>query len=312
MLDELNKRLEEIQKQVVEQDLKGRRIRDMESDLQIQRERVEDLALLLVSEEADVDELEGLSIRGMFLSVFGDKEQELDKEKSEYFAAWLKHDQALETAKYTSVEIESLRKKRKALGDLRAQKATLLKEKEQFLIAANDHYSEVLLALAQERGTLMAERNELGEALREGFLLQEGLDEIIRDLRKARGWGAFDLLGGGLIVTAVKHSNIDDARARIAGVQMQLNRFRREMSDVNMETEIVIVIGNFTTFADYFFDGLIFDWVVQSQISKSLSQVEQTRRAVTLCLSQLSAQHENNKTRDIEIVHERRTIIEKA
>ena len=205
-----------------------------------------------------------------------------------------------------------LRGRRKALGDLRTQRAAPLREKEQFLIEADDHYSEILLELAKERGTLLAVRNELDEALREGFILQEGLDGIIGELRKARGWGAFDMLGGGLIVTAIKHSNIDDARARIAGVQMQLNRFRREMQDVNMETDIQIEIGRFTTFADFFFDGLIFDWVVQSQISKSLSQVEQTRRAVSACLSQLSSNHERNKARDLAIVHERRMLIEAA
>jgi len=33
-------------------------------------------------------------------------------------------------------------------------------------------------------------------------------------------------------------------------------------------------IGDFLTFADYFFDGLIADWLVQSKIQDAKAQVE--------------------------------------
>lgn len=36
---------------------------------------------------------------------------------------------------------------------------------------------------------------------------------------------------------------------------------------------IDINIGSFETFADYFFDGLIADWMVQSKINDSLTRV---------------------------------------
>ncbi len=312
MLDELNERIEELKNRVVEHETKSRRIRDLESDLQLYGERIVELASILKSEEDDVDQLEGNSIRGMYLSLLGDNEKVLAEEKREYFAAWLKHDQAVETAKQTRTEIASLRARGLKLGDLRSRQVALFREKERFLIEADDHYSEQLLALAEERGVFLAERNELDEAIREGFILQEGLDGVIRELRQAQGWGVFDLLGGGLIATAVKHSNLDDARVKIAGVQLQLNRFKREMADVDVKTNLEIEIGRFTTFADFFFDGLMFDWIVQSQISKSLSTVEQTQRAVSDCLNQLSLRQEKNKARDIAIVHDRRNVINRA
>jgi hypothetical protein len=311
-LDELNAGLEKIKQSVVEHEINGRRIRDLEEDLQLQHERIAELALILESEEEDVDQLEGLSLRGMFLSVFGGKDETLDSERREYFAAWLKHDQATEVADRTGTELATLRHQGSGLGKLRIQRVALLREKEQFMIGAGDHFSELLRDLAEERGELNARQKELEEALREGYHLREGLDGVIRELRQARDWGAFDLLGGGIITTAIKHSNIDDARSKIAGVQVQLNRFRREMADVEMETNIEIEIGKFATFADYFFDGLIFDWVVQSQISKSLSQVEQTRRAVSSCLTQLRLKLEKTQAREIAIARERCVIVEKA
>lgn len=41
------------------------------------------------------------------------------------------------------------------------------------------------------------------------------------------------------------------------------------------ELGIDLHLSEFETFADYFFDGLIIDWLVQSKINRSLEQAEQ-------------------------------------
>jgi len=50
-------------------------------------------------------------------------------------------------------------------------------------------------------------------------------------------------------------------------------KFQNELADVDLAMNIDINIGSFETFADYFFDGLISDWIVQSKISDSLKSV---------------------------------------
>ena len=82
--------------------------------------------------------------------------------------------------------------------------------------------------------------------------------------------------------------------------------------DVEMDANLHIEIDGFTTFADFFFDGLIFDWIVQSHISKSLAQVENTRQSVSSCLNQLSSLLKINQSRDVAIMKERLTLIERA
>ena len=120
-----------------------------------------------------------------------------------------------------------------------------------------------------------------------GNAVLNGLQSVIASLKSARNWGTWDLLGGGLIATAVKHSRIDGARASAHQVQQLLRRFQRELADVDARSDIDIDIGSFATFADYFFDGLIVDWVVQSRIGRSLDsanrvadQVRNTLRAL--------------------------------
>lgn len=53
-----------------------------------------------------------------------------------------------------------------------------------------------------------------------------------------------------------------------------LQSFRKELADVDQRLHLSLEIGDFLTFADYFFDGLIADWLVQSKIQDAKAQVE--------------------------------------
>ena len=50
----------------------------------------------------------------------------------------------------------------------------------------------------------------------------KGLKLTLESIRKAQNWGTFDMLGGGLLVTALKHSKMNDAKALIHDVQYWL------------------------------------------------------------------------------------------
>ena len=46
-------------------------------------------------------------------------------------------------------------------------------------------------------------------------------------------------------------------------------------------------MGDFLTFADYFFDGFAVDWMVQDQINKARNQVEEAIQRTEDALNQL-------------------------
>ena len=125
----------------------------------------------------------------------------------------------------------------------------------------------------EELADARSDAKELREAIDAGQRVLDGLESVVASLKSARNWGIWDMIGGGLISTMVKHSKIDDARASVERVQGALRRFQRELADVQAEADIAIEIGSFATFADYFFDGLVADWVVQSRIERSLENV---------------------------------------
>ena len=59
------------------------------------------------------------------------------------------------------------------------------------------------------------------------------------------------------------------------------------MKDVSVYTELHLNIGDFLTFADFFFDGMIADYMVQSRIADARSQVDQAISHVEHILTDL-------------------------
>lgn len=104
---------------------------------------------------------------------------------------------------------------------------------------------------------------ETVEAIAAGNRVVDKLIETENSLNSAEGWGMWDMWGGGgLITDMIKHSHIDDARNTASRVKSLLNHFNTELADIKIASQITIEIEGFTKFADFFFDGLIADWVV--------------------------------------------------
>lgn len=49
--------------------------------------------------------------------------------------------------------------------------------------------------------------------------------------------------------------------------------FQKELKDVNVPLDLRIEVGSFLSFADFFFDGFVADYLVQSKISEAKSQI---------------------------------------
>ena len=66
-----------------------------------------------------------------------------------------------------------------------------------------------------------------------------------------------------------------------------LNRFSKELSDVRDLQGLNIEIGDFLTFADFFFDGFLADILVQSKIRQAQDRIDDAIYRVESVLRQL-------------------------
>ena len=114
---------------------------------------------------------------------------------------------------------------------------------------------------------------ERQEAIVAGERALDSLIEAQNQLRKARNWGIYDILGGGFLSSMIKHSKIDNARSCIERAKYDLDVFNRELQDVS--GSINVDIGGLLTFFDVM-DNFFADLLVQSKISDASRQVEQS------------------------------------
>ena len=128
---------------------------------------------------------------------------------------------------------------------------------------------------------------EIREAIEAGERALGSLQEARRSLGSARGWGLLDLFGGGGISGLIKHMKIGDARSSLNRAKADLERFSRELSDVRDLQGLRIDIGDFLTFADFFFDGFLADIMVQSRIRQAMDNLDDAIRRVANVLDQL-------------------------
>ena len=115
---------------------------------------------------------------------------------------------------------------------------------------------------------------EIREAIEAGERALDSLKDARKSLKSARGWGIVDLLGGDTFSGLFKHMKIGDANKSLNRAKVDLERFRRELTDVRDIQGLDIEIGNFMTFADFFFDGFLADIMVQSKIRKAQQDID--------------------------------------
>lgn len=120
----------------------------------------------------------------------------------------------------------------------------------------------------------MNELQEVQEAIRSGERALQSLKEARKALDSAAGWGYVDLFGGDAISGLFKHAKVNDAQREVNEAKRDLAAFQRELSDCRDIEGLNVDIDGFLTFADFFFDGILADALVQSKINRARRDVD--------------------------------------
>lgn len=249
--------------------------------------RVRKLQTTMLDEEADVEQLEGGSLKAFFLKVIGKMDETLDQERQEAYAARVKYDAAARELRTVEEEISRYEEEYHALRDCERQYGEALREKSAAIKAAGGEHVEELLKLEERYTFLSGHAKELREAISAGNAALSTASSILRSLDSAEGWGVYDLAGGGMLADMAKHSHLDEAQSSIETLQSQLRRFKTELADVTIQADLQVSVDGFLRFADYFFDDLFSDWAVLDQISHSKGQVQSTLNQIEGVLTRL-------------------------
>ncbi len=130
------------------------------------------------------------------------------------------------------------------------------------------------------------DERELTEAKQAADTALRALEEARACLGSARNWGVADILGGGFLTTMIKRGKMEDAEHCLMRARNAMNRLARELADL---PDARLESGSFLEFADYFFDGAVADFLVQSRIKRTLEQTEEAIRQVRRVRERLRA-----------------------
>ncbi len=309
MLHEINTSLTKtIEQKRLKEKLK-RDLQAIETEYQDRSERLKNLNTQLRKEKVDVEKLEKTSLTSLFYSIIGNREGLLEKERQEMLAAQIQYQQMKHHVDFLERESDRLLNQLDELRDVESLYEDLLSQKEKILRQSNQSIAKELVLLSEQIANLNSDLDEIIEAISSGEDVISGLDLVIESLESAKNWGIWDMVGGGLISSVIKHTKIDDARKVVYEVQTKMGQFKRELADVENNIDIEINIGGFESFADFFFDGLIFDWIVQSKILESLDKTRSAKYGFASAVNELDRLKNSVQNKKLELQDKRAQLI---
>ena len=245
------------------------------NELRVTEKRAAELEKKLHEEYADVEALEKLTLKGIFHSILGNKETQLEQARQEYLQAVLQHNECKTTLETVQFEIRILKQKSELLKELELELASLQKIRENELIKEDSADGIQLRKLLDHIDELHTRSNRLGEIKNSGQVALKKMSMAALALQEAKNWGNWDMMHKRhRNADYYKHSAIDDAKQFAFDAKRALIAFERELGDIGLRLNSQqLDISSLSSFLDVFFDNLITDWIFQQKIKKTLANV---------------------------------------
>ncbi len=316
-IEQLNESLMEIKANRRERDRLQAKMQKITESLKTEEVRAARLGLVLKKELKDVENLEGLSVAGLFHAILGRLPEQWEKERTEYLAAKLQNDECLEAIEIMKLEKEQMSEQLMKLSNVDKDYEEILINKEVFLLSTDSSASGVeLLRFAEQLSDTKADIKELKEAIDAGKSVLVALKELRGSLLDAQTMGCWDMFGGGgLLVSVGKFAVIDQAKKQMNRVQQLLRSLERELTDVKMEStteDPSIEEIELNSFVDVCFDNWISDFITQSKIDTAAARAKKATSQVTALVDGLSKELKSKQAMIKEIDEQRLELLETA
>ena len=256
------------------------------------KEKVARLEKKMRSEQKDVDRLEGRSLAAFFYNVVGKKDEKLDEERREAYEARVKYDAAARELDAIEQDMECTEEDLADLADCEERYAHAIEKKRLSIEAAGTSLSEELLEKERSLHYLQSQERELEEAITAGTTVLRTASEVMSSLRKVESLGYFDRFGNNPLTDMAKHETLDEAQKYVEQLQVALQRFNKELSDVSIRESLQGSIERMLKFSDSFFDNLFADTAVPERIRQAREQVDQALDLILGILRQLQTKLE--------------------
>lgn len=105
------------------------------------------------------------------------------------------------------------------------------------------------------------------------------------NLDSAMAWGIVDIVGGGIFVTMIKQTKMEEATKQLQMAMRHLQYFRRENDHTDYVHQDFLRLGEFAISSDYLLDNPITDIYVQRRINSLRKRVEEAIESMEFLLA---------------------------
>lgn len=310
--EDIEERLTAAAEALREHEVTVQRQLDLRARADIARGQLETLQASLRSEEADVEQLEHMSLTRILASLRGNRDDAISRERAEADAVRYRVAESESLLDVLNTEIATAQSRLDRLADAPRTYAAVLMEKESYLSATGDPRGRRLLEIATERGTVAAEQREVTEALTAAAAALSALAAVKERLDSASGWSTYDtFFGGGAISSSIKHQRMDEAAQAAAFADHRLAILRTELADVQGlgVTAPQLAMTSMTRFVDVWFDNIFTDLAVRDRIQTAQRNVQHALNIVQQVQLKLARRAEAAKSRTATLQSERARIL---
>lgn len=280
-----------------------KRLEAMATELKEQRavlqQKVAMLEQKMISEKKDVDRLEGNSLAAFYYHAFGKKNEKLEGERREYYAARVKYDAAVRELKAVEVDLECTEEDLQDLSNCEERYVRAMEEKRMAIESSGTPQSREVVEKAQDLNFMRGQELELEEAIAAGTAALRMASDVVQSLKHVEGLGLIDKLAGGFLMDMAKQEVFDDAQQNVEQLQVQLQRFGKELADVKYRANMTAGVGRLLKFSDGYFENLVSVETPTERLKESIRQVDETRDLLLGMLRQLQSCLEEVRHRQV-------------
>lgn len=281
MFAEINQQIARLQQQIQDKKTYRTHLDHIQMRIRELRRQCLELEERLEKEETDVAKLKGVSFKNLLHTALGNKDEKLQKERNEALSAKYVFEQTKDTLRAYLQEEAEFKDKLSGIGQPQAHLDELIRKKEAMLNTMPHSQQARLQTLNEQIQTTEKQKYELHEAYKVGQQVVSALEQIDESFRKAEDWGGIDTFGGGIVASSIKSDHISSARHFIMQNRALFERYQKELTDVHLDLNGMIL--EFTTWdhwAETFFDNIFTDWETQGRIEESRRVVNQNLKEV--------------------------------
>lgn len=280
-----------------------KRLEAMADELRAQRtvlqQKVSMLEQKMILEKKDVERLEGKSLAAFYYHAFGKKNEKLEGERREYYAARVKYDAAVRELKAVELDLECTEEDLQDLQDCEQRYVKAMAEKRRAIETSGTEQSRAFLEKEQDLNFLKSQEQELEEAIAAGTSALRVANDMVLSLKHMEGLGLIDRLGSTFLMDMAKREVLDEAQKNVELLQIQLQKFNKELADVKLRDNLAVGMGKLLKFTDTYFENLLTVETPADRVKESIRQVDETRDLILGMLRQLQTRMEEVRHRQM-------------